>query len=372
MKLNQLLEPLAITMWDFSWLERRWSGAGYENWDTALDELVERGYNAVRIDAYPHLADRDPTAEHTILPCWNQQVWGSPAKNKVCVQPNLNTFIGKCRDRGIAVGLSTWFQLDSAQSWRYITSPERHAEIWKTTLDSISTAGLLDAILYVDLCNEWALERWAPFFGIQQSDQSFNSPASLDWMRRAISCLRKSYPDEAYTFSYTAPNQLKHDQKAIFESFDLMEPHIWMVQARQQFFYKLINYNYEAFDSKGYENVVMHAQKLYDSQPDFWDAVLREHIDLSIAESEVSDLPLITTECWGIVDYKDWPLLDWDWVKRATAEGVRYAASKNRWVAMATSNFCGPQFVGMWRDIDWHQEMTTLIRNARLPQHLSE
>ena len=31
--------PLAITMWDFSWLERRWPGAGYEDWDVALDEL---------------------------------------------------------------------------------------------------------------------------------------------------------------------------------------------------------------------------------------------------------------------------------------------------------------------------------------------
>ena len=47
--------PCAITMWDFSWLERRWPGAGYEDWDRALDELAERGYDAVRIDAYPHL-----------------------------------------------------------------------------------------------------------------------------------------------------------------------------------------------------------------------------------------------------------------------------------------------------------------------------
>ena len=47
--------PLAITMWDFSWLERRWPGAGYEDWNVALDELAARGYDAVRIDAYPHL-----------------------------------------------------------------------------------------------------------------------------------------------------------------------------------------------------------------------------------------------------------------------------------------------------------------------------
>ena len=52
---RNITRPLAITMWDFSWLERRWPGAGYEDWDVALDELRARGYDAVRIDAYPHL-----------------------------------------------------------------------------------------------------------------------------------------------------------------------------------------------------------------------------------------------------------------------------------------------------------------------------
>jgi len=52
--------PLAITMWEFSWLERKWPGAGYEDWDKALSELVDRGYDAIRIDAFPHLIDHDP------------------------------------------------------------------------------------------------------------------------------------------------------------------------------------------------------------------------------------------------------------------------------------------------------------------------
>ena len=34
--------PRAIAMWDFSWLERRWPGAGYEEWDRVLDELVSK------------------------------------------------------------------------------------------------------------------------------------------------------------------------------------------------------------------------------------------------------------------------------------------------------------------------------------------
>ena len=103
---EQVFHPRAITMWDFSWLERRWPGAGFEDWDLALDELTERGYNAVRIEAYPHLVGVDPTKEWVLDEVWNQQDWGSPDRIKVQVQPALNEFIRKCGERDIRVGLS--------------------------------------------------------------------------------------------------------------------------------------------------------------------------------------------------------------------------------------------------------------------------
>ncbi len=31
-----------------------------------------------------------------------------------------------------------------------------------------------------------------------------------------------------------------------------------------------------------------------------------------------------------------------------------------------TSNFCGPQFVGMWREKLWHKEMAATIHSAKL------
>ena len=50
--------------------------------------------------------------------------------------------------------------------------------------------------------------------------------------------------------------------------------------------------------------------------------------------------------------------------------GVERAAASGRWVAMATSNFCGPQFVGMWRDIDWHRRLTEKIKSAPIDADL--
>jgi hypothetical protein len=41
-----LKKPVAIAMWDFSWLLRHDPGCEFADWDETLDGLVKRGYNA--------------------------------------------------------------------------------------------------------------------------------------------------------------------------------------------------------------------------------------------------------------------------------------------------------------------------------------
>jgi sugar phosphate isomerase/epimerase len=362
--LTTITRPLAITMWDFSWLERRWPGAGYENWDEALDGLVERGYDAVRIDAYPHLLASDPPRNWHILPPWNTQDWGAPAPVSVQVWPALPEFIRKCAARGIKVALSTWFQNDTTQQRLAIASPAAHARIWRQTLELLEREGLLDTLLYVDLCNEWPLTPWAPFFP-QSPAADWRTPSSLQWMRNSIAALRARFPSLAFTYSLC--NHFEHEAsyQVDLSHLDFLEIHLWMSSWTD--FYERVDYHFERFDGKGYANVAARAAALYRADPDYWKSAFAPCIDRLAAWSAAANQPLITTEGWSLVDYKDGPNLPWDWILEYNAWAIERVSATGRWAAVCTSNFCGPQFRGMWREVAWHQRLTKIIKAGQLP-----
>ena len=355
--------PLAITMWDFSWLERRWPGGGYEDWDKALDELVGRGYNAVRIDAYPHLVAAGATKEWTLKPVWDQHDWGSPGILKVQVQPSLTTFILKCKTRNIKVGLSTWYREDTDNTRLLIDTPEKMAANWLTVLDLLASENLLDTILYVDLCNEWPTQIWTPFFKATRRGHDWSTPESISWMAKAIGVLKPKYTDLPFTFS------MDHYQagalaKSPLPALDFIEQHLWMASLNEGAFNNQVGIDWNGFSSGDYKKLVEKGEALYKKDEAHWNEILVSSINQIATDARAANQPLMTTEGWSLVNYKDYPMLNWDWIKALCALGVTTAAATGQWVAMATSNFCGPQFVGMWQDIAWHKKMTTIIKNA--------
>lgn len=357
-KLFGIDEPLAITMWDFSWMERRWPGAGFEDWDQALSELTERGYNAVRIEAYPQLVAKDIKKEWTLNPVWNTQDWGSPMVNKITIEKDFKDFLAACRRHGVKVALSTWFRQDTDMILMEIKTPKDHADIWIKTLDYIKEWGELDNILYVDLCNEYPLNLWIPFLGGDENTLRTDKLA-LDWMKEAVAVFKEAYPDMPTTFSYTVPYP---DVNEDVSFLDFLEVHIWMAQVSD--YYEHVGYNYERFDDIGYTNMALKGEKVYKDNEQHYRQCLIDGIEKLAQWSKNSGKPLITTECWAIVDYKDGPLLKWDWVLNLNRLGVETAAATGCWAGIATSNFCAPQFVGMWREKQWHKEMTDIIRGS--------
>ena len=357
--------PKAITMWDFSWLERRWPGAGYEDWDRALDQLVERGYNAVRIDAYPHLCANNPTAEYWLDPHWDNMSWGSPALNKVQVQPNLNTFIKKCIDRNISAGLSTWWREDKARLAERIKTPQQLGAIWTKCLDTIAVDGLLEYIDFVDLSNEFPIDVWTPFLpkGFKR-----NSPEGRQWMSESIDVARQKYPDLNYCFSITSEYETMDTEDVSF--MDILELHCWIIHWTD--FYPLIGYEFTCWGNKAFDKVVQHGEKEYRANEPYYKDELKKGIHKLADWSRKYNKAIATTECWGPVDYKDWPLLDWGWVKEICEFGTIEATKTGRWKWIATSNFCGPQFAGMWRDVGWHRRLTGIIKEARVENDICE
>ena len=358
-----LQHPLAITMWDFSWLERRWTGAGYRDIAAALDQLAQRGYDAVRIDAYPHLAAADPQRSWELVPCWSVHAWGAPSPTRVQIQPHLNHFIELAGQRGIRVALSSWFREDATDQRKLIPTPQRHAEIWTAVLDQINDAGLLHNILFVDLCNEWPLPQWAPFFHGPPQGEAWALEPSIHWMQTAIASVQRRFPNLPCCFSFTG--NFRQIPAADLPFMDLLEPHIWMATCSD--FYQRIGYSFQRFDETGYQRLANLARPLFSAHPQHWLSLLDDAITTAARWSTAQQKPLVTTECWGLVDYKDAPLLEWDFIQTLCDHGTRSAARTGRWAAIATSNFCGPQFAGMWDNIPWHRALTDTIHNAALP-----
>ena len=182
--------PLALARWDFSWLERRWPGAGYEAWERILGELVERGDDAVRIDPYPHLLAAAADREWTLRPGCNQQGWGSPALTRAVVREPLLAFVRCCRAHGLRAARCSCFRQDAADVRRPLRAPQGHAAVWVKALRVLEQAGRLDdRMLYVDLANAFPLRQSTPCLPPAADGQALRraSAEGTAW-RREVHC----------------------------------------------------------------------------------------------------------------------------------------------------------------------------------------
>ncbi len=155
-------KPLAIAMWDFSWLLRHYQGGGFEDWDRVLSQLAERGYNAIRIDCFPQLVAADnegAIVEEFYYPKtnWKPALWGNDASVYVRPREALATFLPLCKQYGIHVGLSTWFREDASSRHDLPRGVEGLARVWTETIDFLVKNNLMENVIYVDLLNEYPL-----------------------------------------------------------------------------------------------------------------------------------------------------------------------------------------------------------------------
>ena len=181
--------------------------------------------------------------------------------------------------------------------------------------------------------------------------------------------MRREFPAVPFCFSFDGDASHYHDRNLSF--FDLAEHHIWMAKQNDGEYEREVGKAENPRFTENYYHLMSdRAFEVYYRRRDYWKSLLVQGINKLAEAGRAAGLPLATTECWSIVDYKDYPLLDWEWLKELNALGVETAAESGQWAVMATSNFASPQFVGMWRDVTWHRKLTDRIHRAALPKSL--
>jgi len=135
-------------MWDYSWLMCGHPGGAYADLEACVAGAVERGYNTLRVDVFPHLYGR---GEHT-FPGMAQRprvlTWGSvtaPEGYTVDVRREVLRLADLCRKHGLRLALDTWQSggiineqgkapLGQEEAWtRRIADAWCAAFVWKKT-----------------------------------------------------------------------------------------------------------------------------------------------------------------------------------------------------------------------------------------------
>jgi hypothetical protein len=384
--------PKAVTMWEFSWLLRR-SGEQneYADVDRILDELVERGYDCVRIDAFPHLIATDENGDRAstfrMHPQPDHFMWGHHGSTIAIENPldALVDFIRKCRSRSVTVALSSWFTDDDSHRKNQIRTPQNLVRVWAETMAALSEHDVLDAIEYVDLCNEFPLDDWLPaayseIFGRTEGELPSIPGQAVEggWVwtpeqrgrveeyLAATIPLRSVMPQIPFTVSFAPVSDSLFDLS--LADLDLVETHIWLSSNVAEFAaatnFSLDEHGFPA----AWQMQVDSLDEVYWPDPPFWHRALETEMRRWAEHAAANGKPLWTTEGWSHILLDDFVSPNgnraWDYVK-SVAESIVPIAIDLGWEGICTSNFCEPHFPGVWSDVEWHQRMTSLIKAGR-------
>ena len=378
----------AIAMWDFSWLLRHQAGGEFADWGRVLDELMARGYDAIRLDAFPQFIGRADDGsvrdEVRIEAQPGQSVsWGNQVGVTVRPRDGLLEFLGLCRARGLKIVPSAWFLGHGTNRTREFTGADGFVRAWDDVLRLLDAHGLLRDVLYVDLLNEFPL--WHDFAWLK--DELGRAGASAggaagahvwqpgaqltaaqaetarNFAREVIARLRAAWPALRFTTSLTFAESVPW-REAAMDGFGALDVHVWAVHhpdcARRTSYFKEVHSlrpdgRYAAAQAE-------LARWWRDARAEIT-AFLDAEIGATAERARALGIPAGNTEGWGPINWTERADLDWTFVKEAGALGVSLAR-KHGFKFICTSNFTHPQFRTLWADVGWHRELTSEIRRG--------
>ncbi len=380
------LNPRRVTnaMWDYSWLTQHYPGGAFADFGRAADELVERGFNTVRIDAFPLVIGALGSDEETITIPGNPLAnWGmSDVDRPHAIVRELVAFMRAVKERGLSVILSSWGKDCKEYPDRKLAlakDRDGFRKCWERTLDILGSHDLLGHVIYVDLDQEF------PFFSpfkeelnelakqtsasrsaeaameeVGQFEQGLTrlawKPAQMEYVRRLFSEMlphfQSRYPRLRFTYSLTS--FFKEVRSMGLQLFDVLELHLWIHSPRfdnRTGFQKLTKDRGE-HDYKDYADRVAAA---LDTVGPMLAKEMENKCAFAQAWSEEIAAPVVTTEAWGPWWHMDHPDLDWGWLRDWCEQCMTLAAGHKFW-GVTPWNYSHPYWKN-WSDVAWYRQV---------------
>lgn len=378
-------------MIDYSWLLKHHRYGAYECYDRFFTELLERGYNAVRMDCFPHLVagDQQGRIQESFLHRKEDRQplpWGHDYSIRSHPRESLVQFLTKCREHGVHVGLSTWFIDHGTDRPDQFHGEDDFVRCWHETLQFIDHNGLLDVVCYVDILNEYPLAHgfaWldkqidvrgsAKLFQENKLEENIPPEAAFEgsgwfnkvqidfyqsFMRRCIYRLKTEWPDLDFFTSETG-----QDVPQDYSNFAAIDKHFWFVHHKELVektgFKRMM---WQKPNDLAFEDTYRKGLEHWDTHKERYGAWMEQRIAQMAEIGRRHEVPVGNTEGWGAVFWEDHPNVDWRFIREAAEISVPLAL-KHGYKFICTSNFTCPQFKGMWEDVAWHQHMTGMIRS---------
>lgn len=359
--MRRFLTPrrLTLAMWDFAFLTRHMAGDAFADYDRVLDEAVERGYNAIRIDPLPHVIDLTrpealitrPKLERARFNPWDREAAVSGPLGAWLID-----FMEKLLDRGLYYCLSAWSPaLDQG------TQPQNLQEVtdcFLRLLEAWRGRFGFDRCLYVDLSNEYPYflndhlqriadahgERWSPAWCAFVSGE----------VNGVLRAARSAFPEVRFMVSL-------HDETPWINlglELDVMDIHFYATADPRYLQRSNFGQYYERafYDDSVYKDLSDRSVKSHRIMAPMYRARQRTKIAAFSRWSQECGIPLLTTESWANWFWIDHPDMDWGWLLDWAEWSVEDAIDYGMW-GWTPHNYCQPQFQN-WQDVAWHRRLT--------------
>jgi len=364
---------MTIAMWDFSWLYMHHKGGSYENFEKVINELTDRGFNTIRIEAFPLIiGSLDSLNQIITIPAYPEYNWGPTDKEyKHEIVKELISFLTVAKKKKLNIILSTW-NMD-CQEYPDIKSnfQDRHRywAAWEKVLDMLMKHSLLDNVVYVDLDQEFPY--FSPFGKLIDSLKNKNSvsliPKSCEmkWNTNQMNYVyelldsslihfQTKYPGLRFTYSLT---DFWEDIRYMkLKSLDVLELHLWLSQSprflsRSQF----DNMNKIRNSDTNYSD---YMRKITEAMKGMKPMLKKDMMNRMKSAKEWSNeiaAPLVTTEAWGPWWHMDNKFLDWHWLYEWCEECMNFASDYGFW-GITPWNYSHPYWEN-WKNVKWYKKV---------------